>query len=379
MKILHVITGLDLGGAEKSLLKILSGLERDRFHSHVVSLTGRGVHGGAIEALGVPLTCLGLKGFKGILPCFFRLVKTIKRERPDIIHTWLYHADFLGFLAARFSGKIPVIWNIRCGKLEDSVSTRSTQAMSAILKRLSSKPRMILFNSYSGMESHVHSGYKPTQVKIIQNGFDMSEWKPNPAARNAFRNKYGVRENEKLVGIVARYHKIKDHECFLRAAKLIISNNKFKIKLVMVGKDIDHENSELISIIDALGIKDYVLLLGPLGDLCNFMPVLDCLVLTSRSEGFPSVLAESLASGVPCVSTDVGDAKRICGEAGFVVNVGDYSAVAKKIEEVIRRSELIGGDAISLECRNQIKNNFSIDKTLRQHASMYEEIFNEIY
>lgn len=372
-----MITGLDLGGAEKSLLKILSGLSRDKYTQHVISLTGRGVYGGLVEDLGITLTCLDLRGYKSIFPCFFRLLRIIRAERPDIIHTWLYHADFLGLLASKLCGNIPIIWNIRCGKLEDSVSTVSTQILGVVLKLLSSIPRLILFNSYSGMESHIQSGYKSYRMMVIPNGFDLNEWKPQPLARATFCERYQLDESEILIGIVARYHKIKDHVTFLKAAQKLVSKKKLKIKFVMVGKNIDWGNQDLVSVIDSLGIREHILLLGPLTQLNKFMPSLDCLVLTSKSEGFPSVLAEALASGVPCVSTDVGDARIICGKVGYVVPVGEYKVLAQKIEETLSKTNDIGKDVISTECRAQIANNFRIEDTLISHDNLYKQIYRE--
>lgn len=372
IRIMHVISGLELGGAEAMLLRLILGLDRQSFSQSVVSLSTRGVYGDAVEAYGLPLTVLGMNGLATIPRCIARLSREIKAQQPEIVQTWLYHADLFGLIAARLAGDSAVAWNIRCAGLEFGDVPRSTRWLIPILAKLSFRPEAVLFNSVVGQQSHRAIGYHPRRSEVIPNGFDLDEWRQDDRRRADLCAELGVADNLFLVGMVARYHRMKDHHCFFAAAARIRAHAA-NVRFVLVGPGITWNNSALVADIDRFGLRDCVFLLGPRNDMPCVMSGLNCLVLTSTSEGFPNVLGEAMASGVPCITTDVGDARFIVGDTGRVVSVGDADRIAGGVLALIATSNE-EKMALSMRCRAHIAENFGMASVVTRYADFYREI-----
>lgn len=354
------------------LTRLLYGLDRQEFDQAVVSITDCGVHGEALKAAGIEVTALGMTGLLSLPRTLLRLRQVITSYRPHVIQTWLYHADFLGLLASRWAGDCSLVWSIRCAKLSIDDAPFSTHWMIRLLAKLSSLPTAVIFNSIAGKNSHKAIGYHPRSEMVISNGFDVETWKPVEFRRREFRAGIGVMDDVFLVGMIARHHPIKDHKCFFRAAAQIHSHRP-DVHFVLVGSGITWNNTALVADIDECGIAGYVSLLGPRDDMPRVMSGLDCLVLTSTSEGFPNVIGEAMASGIPCVTTDAGDAGHIIADTGRVVPVGDVDGIAKgvlRLMEDTPRERL----ALALRCRARISENFEIESVLAHYASFYKEL-----
>jgi glycosyltransferase involved in cell wall biosynthesis len=369
---MHVITGLERGGAEAMLLRLLCGLGRQDFAQSVVSLTGRGSHGDHVEAAGVHLTTLGLSGLAATPRCLARLSAAMREQRPDIVHTWLYHADFFGLVAARLAGCPSVAWNIRCAELRPEDAPGSTHRLISVLARLSARPNAVVFNSYAGLQSHRNISYRPRCSLVIPNGFDLEEWRPDLNRRSNFRAEIGVVEKTFIVGMVARYHRIKDHRSFLKAATRIRSSGA-DVRFVLTGHGIEWGNQALVADIEAFDLRNNVILLGARNDMPTVMAGLDCLALTSTSEGFPNVIGEAMASGVPCVSTDAGDARLIVGDTGNIVPVGDAIGLADAIIALISTSPA-ARMSLAARCRARISEKFGLDRVLGLYANFYQNL-----
>ena len=354
------------------LTRLLLGLDRNLFEQRVVSLTGRGVFGETIEAAGIPLISLGMTGFHTIPRTLRRLRRIIAAHRPDIVQTWLYHADLLGLLGARLAGDAAVVWNIRCAGLAPRDVPRSTHWLIRLLARLSPRPEAVLFNSVAGQQAHWALGYRPRAGLTIHNGFDLQTWRPDLQRRMDFRTEIGVTDSIFLVGLVARYHRIKDHRCFLAAAARIRSCST-AARFVLAGHGITWSNQALVADIEEFGLQDSVILLGSRSDMVGMMAGLDCLVLTSTSEGFPNVIGEAMASGVPCVTTDAGDARLIVAETGRIVPIGDARGVADGVLALMAGSHQEKA-ALAERCRAQIADNFGIERALARYADFYQEL-----
>lgn len=375
IRLTHIITGLDRGGAEGMLVRLLLGLDRDIFDQRVISLTERGAFGETIEAAGIPLTNLGMTGFQTMPRTLKRLRDLIAAHRPDIVQTWLYHADLLGWAAARLAGDAAVVWNIRCAGLALGDVPRSTHWLIRALAWLSSFPEVVLFNSLAGQQSHRAIGYRPRAEIVVPNGFDLQTWRPDHTRRMQFRAEIGVTESTFLVGMVARYHSIKDHPCFFAAATRIRSRCA-DVRFVLAGQGVAWSNEALVTDIEQFGLRDCVTLLDSCSDLVSVMTGLDCLVLTSKSEGFPNVIGEAMASGVPCVTTDVGDAGLIIADAGRVVRVGDAEGIAEGVL-ALNASPPEQRVALAARCRTRIEENFEIGGVLFRYADLYRELHEQ--
>ena len=372
-KILHIIVDLDPGGAEVMLYRLLTRTDRARFASRVLSLTTEGVVAERIRALGVTVASLGMTRGSINPIAFFRLIRLLRKERPHLIQTWMYHADLLGGVAARLAGNIPVVWGIHHTNLDWDQNKPGTLRIARFNAFLSKYlPRRIVCCSHSTREVHARAGYADDKMVVIPNGFDLSELRPDPAARQDVRRELEVGEGAPLVGMVARFHPQKDHANFLEAAK-ILHGRLGDVRFLLCGDGVTCENRALSDRVRQAGLADHAHLLGVREDVPRLLAALDVAALSSVGEAFPLVLGEAMACGVPCVSTDVGDAARIIGETGQVVPPRNPAALAAAMERVLnlepeRRREL------GMAARRRIEENYSLEKT----AGQYEEIYREI-
>ena len=373
IRIMHVISGLDQGGAEAMLVRLLRGLDRDAFSQSVVSLTGRGVYGDQIEAAGVPLLTLGMTGFSTAPGSLGPLRQAIRTQRPDIVQTWLYHADLLGLVAARMASRASVAWNVRCAGLGRGDVPASTLVLTRLLARLSSQPDAVLFNSTAGLEAHRAIGYRPRRSEVIPNGFELDERRPDPKKRADFRAELGIDDGTFLIGMIARAHRMKDQSTFLAAAGRLKGMGR-PIRFVLVGFNQTWNSTSLVEDIERFGLRDHVSLLGIRQDVPRIMAGLDCLVSTSTSEGFPNVIGEAMACGVPCVATDAGDSRLIIGDTGTVLPVGDVAGVVAGVTELMDETPA-ERQRRSARCRQRIVDHFELTQVATQYAAFYRELY----
>lgn len=373
LKILHLITDLETGGAEMMLLKLVQGMDKSEFQNVVVSMMDEGTLGQEFKKAGVPLYCLGMKR-GGISPVYvLRLLRIIRQERPDIIQTWLYHSDLLGTIAARILG-IPVIWNLRCADMDFKKYSRLTLFVVRLCARLSSYPQAIIVNSEAGKAVHSSIGFTPKRWELIQNGFDLARFSPDEASGVKIRNELGIAEDSILIGIVARDDPMKDLDNFIEAANYLLSTLKDKqeIHFVMVGRGISSSNERLKRAITE-GNLPYFHLLGPRKDVPELMSALDIYCSSSVSEGFPNVIGEAMACGVPCAVTNAGDSALIVCGTGRVVPVKNPEALAAACLEFINMptQERLG---LGKRARKQIEQNFNLSVIVSRYEELYREI-----
>jgi len=377
MRILHVIADLNAGGAEMALYKLLSYLDLRDFPAQVVSLTGDEPLGDEIRALGVPVIGLGMKAGVPDPRLVTRVREQILRFRPDLVQTWMYHADFVGGIAAKLSGNPVVVWNIRHTLVRSSDVKRSTlfvaRANAVLSRRI---PARIICCANAALESHVALGYAREKMIVISNGFDLESFRPDPAARSEVRAMLGVDDSVPLIGMCGRFDPQKDHHNFLAAAGVLhtrLPNAQF----VLWGKGMDRENPLLSAWIAEQGLDHVVHLLGFRTDSSRLHAALDVATLSAAyGEAFPNVVGEAMACAVPCVVTDVGDGAHIVGETGRSVPPGNPEALAAAWAELL---SLPAAErrALGNEARNRIEDLFSLEKMGAAYAGLYRDIIGD--
>lgn len=317
MRVLHVITGLGQGGAETMLARLIEALPEI---AHVVApLTRDLALGDRIAAAGARIVPLGMRGPLGLPAAVARLAVLIRRVRPDVIQSWLYHADLAATLgrAAAFS-HVPLAWSLRCSDMDLARYALATRLVVRALARLSGVPSVIASNSEAGLAWHRRLGYRARRTVVIPNGFETDRFRPDREARARLLALAGWREDAVVAGLVARVDPMKDHAGFLAA----LARTPPALHAVLVGR-----GTEGLAIPPALAGR--VVALGPREDVAALTAGFDIACLASRfGEGFPNVLGEAMACGVACVTTDVGDAAAIVDAAGVVVPPGDPAALA---------------------------------------------------
>lgn len=370
MKIVFVITGLSIGGAETMLLRLLERIDMAKFSPHVISLTSTGEIGPRIAALGIPVEALGMRhGWPDPIK-FIRLVWRLWQIKPDLVHTWLYHADLIGGLAARLA-KVPVvIWSVRSADFLLADTGWPTRFTLSLCARFSSwLPDVVLYNSQKGANFHKELGYKETRRIVVPNGIDLEKFRPDEQARLDVRKELGVPLSTPLIGLIGRYDPLKNHEGFIQAASYLHQIMP-EVHYLMVGQGVDLSNSTLKKMIEDAKLVNNCHLLGSRSDIPRITAALDLASLASWSEAFPNVLIEAMACSVPCISTNAGDAALILGEDGWIVPVGDMAGLASKWLAFLRLPAM--ERRIYAErgrCRVMVR--FEIGVVVRRYESIY--------
>jgi glycosyltransferase involved in cell wall biosynthesis len=374
IKVMHLITGLDTGGAEVNLQRLTDDMDRDRFENVVVSLTTQGPLAEVICRQGIRVEVIGMSRFIPSPAAFWRLYRLLRSERPDILQTWLYHADLCGLLAGR-AARVPAIaWNIRCSNMGEEYQRGINGALVRLLTQLSPYPNVVAANSQAGREEHTARGYKPKHWVILENGFDSTIFRPREDAPAYLRRELNLSDDTVLIGLVARHDRIKDHKGFLRAAAELHSKNR-EAHFVLIGDDVDDRNSLLNGLIEDLGLRDWVHLMGRREDIPMLTAGLDIATCCSLGEGFPTVVGEAMACAVPCVVTDVGDAARIVGDTGIVVPPANANALTDGWREMIAKGP-VGRAELGQRALARVDKHYSLTRCVERYQNFYEELAN---
>jgi len=370
MKVVHIITGLGDGGAEHTLFKIC---KYNTNNKHIViSLTGSEKYSSLLKNLNIKVYCLNLNFFS--IYKFFFLIKLLNSLKPDVVQTWLVHADLIGGIAARLAGIKNILWNIRYSKIEIGKAKLTTILIIKILAKLSFLiPKFIIIVSKKSKKIYEIEGYDKKKFRLIPNGYDLSILKFNKLQKKNFKKKNKIKKKIPLIGNVARYDLLKDHLNLLKALS-IIRSKKVEFFCVFVGSNMNQNNVDLVSEIKRLNLSKDIKLLGKRDNISQVMNGLDIHVQSSSyGEGFPNVVAESMACGTPCIVTDVGDAALIVGKNGWVVPPKNSVKLAKAIENALDEIGTINWNKRCDNSRSSIKVNFDISKMINLYDELWEK------
>ena len=369
-KVMHVITGLNRGGAEMLLVNLLSRTDQQKFIPTVVSLTDGGALKEKIEGFGIPVISLGMKRGALSILALIRLFRITRSFNPDIVQGWMYHANLFAILASKLSIKKPkVFWGIfHC--IED-LSSRKTlfKLVVKIGAILSSQIDGITNNSFKSINQHAKLGYLADRTTAIPNGVNTDLFHPDYDAYKSVRRELCVSDGTYLVGLIGRFDPLKDHCNFLKAVQIIIATHS-DVKFLLVGNGLDESNSWLSEQVRCLELNQKIFLLGERSDIPRLMASLDVSVSSSKSEGMPVVIAESMSCGIPCVVTDVGDSSVLVGESGISVPPCNSEALADAITNIL---DLPDTDRKSLgsSARRRVMDNFSLGSFVKKYETLY--------
>jgi len=376
IKIIHLITGLSTGGAENTLAKLLAHKRMNGISSKVISLKDDGPIGDEIRKLGIPVINLGWRAGSVNLLQWLSLIKTLKKESPDILQTWMYHADLVGGICGKLAGIKHILWNIRNLNLDKAYIKSSTMWVVKVCAQLSkSLPKKIIVNSEHARTVHIKNGYDPSKFVIIPNGFDLSKFHPDKEAKASVLKELNLPADNELVGLVARYDPIKDHVNFLNAARILHKQN-LKVHFLLCGRDITWENKDLVKFIEKNDLLHYTHLLGERKDIPRLTAALEIAVSSSAGESFSNTIGEAMSCGVPCVVTDVGDSANLVSNTGKVVPPNNHKALAEGIMEILTMS-LKDRRNLGLSARQRIHDKFELSCTLQKYKNLYLEITSQ--
>lgn len=373
MKIIHIITGLNKGGAEKIMCDLAIENSKKGMDVYVVSLMGKGFWGEFLTSKGINLTTLDMPRGGITLKGLKNLYLLIKKIQPDVVQNWMYHANLIGGSIAKLAGVHSIFWGIHHANFDKKHNSRKTLAIikiSALLSRWI--PTKIICCSVNSTHLHISSGFDSKKFASIANGYSTNAFKPNKKDRIRIHEELNIPGNRFLIGMVARYDPQKDHENLFKCIQILKKTNNNFICL-LAGQGMSPENGELISSINSYGIMESIKLLGPRNDIKDVMNALDLHILSSLGEAFPNVLAEAMLCETPCLTTDVGDARLIVGSHGWVVPSKDSCALSSAVLEAFSMShdQPEQWDKLKKQCREHIIANFSLEKMCENYSGIW--------
>lgn len=371
--VLHVITGLAVGGAEMALYRLILEFRGSGYSHTVVVLTPGGSMYARFVASGIKLIVLDVR--RAPLSDLLRLYRLIRTLRPDIVQTWLYHADFLGGLAARMAGNRNVIWGIRTTDV-DGGCARTTSYIRQLCASLSRwVPAAIVCVAEAARRSHSRLGYDASRMVVVGNGFDLEALTSGHQGRAAIRGKYGFKADDIVVGTLGRFNLDKDHASFVNAAGQLAARHP-RLRFLMVGKDLDAGNDELMRWIAATGHAARFVLLGERSDVAACLAAMDIFCLSSRTEAFPNVVGEAMAMGLPCVATDVGDVAVLMADTGVLVPKADPDALARGVAGLMALAAE-DRERLGQKARERIGALFTMDCMRERFEQIYEHVITK--
>ena len=376
IKVLHLTSSFSLsGGAEADLSRLVSHMDPSRFSNTIVTMTEGISYDLLRERLAESgVTVYSLRMRRGVANPFaaIRLFQIVRRIQPRIMQTWMYHADLLGLLAAKWEGVPAIAWNIRCSSLDSAALGWTSVSVRRLLVSLSSFPDVVLANSQSGIKFHRDLGYRPRKWLYMPNSLDLDSFRPDDQAGAWLRSLLLLPSRARLIGLIGRLHPVKDHETFIKAAGLLASDNP-DLHFVLVGKGVDEQNRYINGLVTATAATDRFHLMGHRSDVNRITAGLDIACCSSLNEGSPNVVAEAMACGVPCVVTDVGDSSLILQGLGRVVPPKDPESFAQACRELLAvppsQRRKIGAAA-----RARVAECFSLSKSVERYELLYERL-----
>lgn len=357
-RVMHVITGLGVGGAETMLASLVKAEIAASQPPVVISLIPGGPVAAQLKTAGIDVFDLGLARGRPKFGALLRLRALICQLRPDVLQSWMYHANLLASGALALSGrrrKTVHYWGIRCSDMDFEAYGWMFRSVVKAGAKLSAWPDAITCNSEAGITVHKALGYRPRRFLLVDNGVDITRFKPDPDARAAVRENLGIGPETPVIATAARVDPMKDYPNLLAALDRLP-----EVTAIVMGDGTE-----------TLPDTPRLIRLGRCDRVAKVLAAADLIVSASAyGEGFSNAVAEGMACGLPAVATDVGDARRIVGETGTIVNPLDSEALAEAIDVLLRRSDRV---KIGRAARTRIETRFSLERSVLRFRQLHRE------
>lgn len=340
MKILFLIRSLNLGGAERQLVNVAKGL-RERGHDIlVVTFYSGGDLEKDLSDAHIAIHTLGKRRRWDLLGPMINMIRLVQKTKPAAMCSYLPSENFLAITVKAFCPDVKVLWGLRSSDMDLSRYDWFTRFTYQVQKYLAPFANLIVANSHAGRDYYIARGFPERKVKVIHNGIDADRFKPDQQAGKEVRSEWGIRADEKLVGLVGRLDPMKDHPTFMKAAALLAQRRK-DVRFVCVGDGPANYRDELFGLSIELGLVNRLIWAGAREEIESVYNALDVMVSSSAyGEGFSNVIGEAIACGVPCVATDVGDSSLIVSSAGMIVPPNDVSALEDAMDALLARGSM---------------------------------------
>lgn len=371
-KIVHIIIGLEVGGAELMLKRLVLHSQKKGLYQHIViSLTDIGVIGKDLQQQGITVYSLGMHSLWSVPQTFFKLKKCLRSLAPDTVQTWMYHADFLGGLAAKSVGVKNIIWGIRTTDVSQGAS-KLTVYLSKLCAKLSySVPNTIVCAAKASKDYHISIGYDAAKMRVIPNGFDIEALYATDEDGHAIRQQIGLSADDIVIGSIGRFNPVKNQKLFIDVADLLIKNNlNLPLKFLMVGRDNTKDNHELMSWLSAHDLTEHFTLLGQRDDVAKCMKAMDMVCLHSKTEGFPNIVVEAMILQTFVVSTDVGEVSTLIPHDQ--ITSLDKFEYTSKVQEFLDNGYFLNPQHLS-DLKDSSIAKYSMSTVVLQYEGVYEK------
>lgn len=374
--VLHFIHTIGGGGAEAMLITLAASLDPERFRSVVVAINAAPWPHLVRRLNEAGVTVHDLEGTAFLQTATLsRLRAVLRAEKPDIVQTWMHHADLVGGWVARLAGVRKVVWSIHCREIHRN--PEDSERKTALFRRalgLSSRviPARIVSCSATAMDDHAALGYPRAKMRWIPNGIDAERFKPDMDAALDTRRDLKLPPQAPVIGFVGRFHEMKDLPTFLRAAALLQARVPQAHFVFCGGVEVQMSGEER-TLLAQLPQRDQVRFESFRPDPWCLYPALNVFSLSSRTEACPMTVIEAMACGVPCVTTDVGDCARLLEGVGEVVPARDPAALASAWERMLNLDSTERAAAAE-RSRQRVLERFTIAQAARQYEETYTEL-----
>lgn len=370
-RILHVLPGLLVGGAERALERLLQAGLADRFENHVVALGGDGEMRASFERAGVPVHFQPSGNPLSSLLFLRRCVKTI---RPHIVQGWMYHGNLAASVTSlQMSGRPTVFWNVRQSLSATDADRPGTRAAIRLGAPLSRTARGIIYNSSLARTQHEAIGYAPEGGMIIPNGFA-----PNPSAAHGsladLKAELAIPDGARVIIHIGRYHPVKDHATLIAAYNIVAAQEPSAV-FVLAGRGVTRENPAFAGTVP-IEYEDRFRFLGERDDVSSLLHLADIFVLSSIAEAFPNALGEAMATGIACVATDVGDVREVLGHTGRVVPSGRSGEMADAILGYLRNDDFRRESAVA--GLRRATSEYGLAMPVKRYVALYENALKSL-
>ena len=371
---------LETGGAERQLAALAAGLDRSRFQPVVLCFYAGDETDqpllAELVAAGVPVVDLAKRGRWDGLPFGLRLLKTLRDLQPEVLHGYLPVPNMLAAVCKVFMPGMKVVFGVRSAVIDLARYDRLFRLTYSIERWFTPLADLIIVNSQAGRDHYVRMGFPEHKMAVVFNGIDVRRFTPAAASSGAeLRQSWGVPPDAPLVGLPGRLDAMKGHPIFLQAAAYLAPTYP-AARFVCIGGGPAAYLAELQENANALGISDRVIWAGPRDDMPAVYAALDIACSASIGEGFPNVIAEAMACGVPCAVTDVGDSALIIGPTGTIAPPHDPVALAGALGALLglpseeRR-------ALGAAARQRVAERYSLETLLAHTQDALEALARE--
>lgn len=357
--VVHVITNFaGVGGAEMMLSRLVAQTQTEYEHIIIALMNVSDVYTETLQLCSShhSLNWKGINSFSVML----KLRKLLQQIQPNVVQSWMYHANAMTSLSLLgIQQKPPVFWGVHHSLASPKEESLSTKVALNLSKLLSQQPKGIVYCAHSALEQHQEFGFNNANQQVIANGVALDKFQLNDQLHEPI-----------TLGFAGRYHKAKGYPYLLQVIAEL-KDQPIIFKIAGSGANLDTPEIKQAFAEHQLDPQK-VQLLDQVSDMPTFYQSIDAFLMTSITEGFPNVLVEAMASGLPCITTDVGDARYIVEDMGWVVAPRDVVALKAAILEYV---ELAQAEKYSLkqQTRARVEQNFSIQHVSQQYMTVWRQ------